>query len=155
MRSRTCSSEISAQPSRSPKQFFRPIILAISSMNVPLPAVHRPHCSGETSKYTVWVPSSLFFSISAKPAFISETILAASASLPSSLPSSSMDVYTPAISLASLTTTATPASSSCLTCSSVWAMLLITSTSGFSSRICSMLVLPPDSTLGTLNTSAG
>ena len=66
-----------------------------------------------------------------------------------------MAVYTLAISVVLLTTTFTPFSSSCLTCSSLWLMLFISTTWGSRARISSTLVSAPDCTTGTSRMEAG
>ena len=61
-------------------------MLAIPSMKVPVPAVQRPYCSGETSKYTVLLPSPALALISSKVFCMDSTTEAASSCLPTSSP---------------------------------------------------------------------
>ena len=86
---------------------------------------------------------------------MSATSVSACAFSPISAPIMRMAVYTPSMSVASLTTTRTPLRSSCSICSGFCAMSFISSTCGCRARISSTLVFAPDCTTGLSRISAG
>ena len=74
-------------------------------MNVLRPAVHRPYCSGDTSKYTVLPVFPAFAAMSANVACMSATSACAVSSRPTSAPIMAIISYTSSRLLPSLTTT--------------------------------------------------